>query len=79
MFDDQNDLQEKLMKLKFSSMGAYKKMVEHNWNLINAPHEDGDFQLQTSWMENNLGVWMSILKFNPFNGAEQASGGNDNG
>lgn len=45
MFDDQNDLQEKLMKLKFSSMGVYKKMVEHNWNLINAPHEDGDFQL----------------------------------
>lgn len=66
MFDDQNDLQEKLMKLKFSSMGAYKKMVEHNWSLINAPHEDGDFQLQTSWMENNLGVWMSIFKFNPF-------------
>lgn len=79
MFDDQNDLQEKLMKLKFSSMGAYKKMVETNWNLINSAHEDGDFELQTSWMENNLGVWMSIFKFNPFKDAEQVSEGNDNG
>lgn len=79
MFDNQNDLQEKLMKLKFSSMGAYKKMVEHNWNLINSPHEDGDFELQTSWMENNLGVWMSIFKFNPFKDAEQVSEGNHNG
>ena len=67
------------MKLKFSSMGAYKKMVEHNWNLINSQHEDGDFTLQTSWMENNLGVWMSIFKFNPFNDAEKVSGESENG
>lgn len=31
MFSTQEELKDKLMKMKFSSMGAYKKMVEKNW------------------------------------------------
>lgn len=77
MFSTQEELKDKLMKMKFSSMGAYKKMVEKNWELINTPHTAGDFQVKSDWMENNLEVWDKVFTFNPYNKLETDGGEKD--
>ena len=49
------------MKLKFGSAGVYKKIIETNWNWLNTPRTDGDFKITNSWMEDNIGMWLSIF------------------
>ena len=79
LFSSPEELKDKLMKMKFSSMGAYKKLIENGWDTINHPLKMGDFQLSSVWMEKNLHVWEQVYKFNPFRNAEQVIGGSENG
>ena len=61
LFNSPEELKEKLMKLKFGSAGVYKKIIETNWNWLNTPRTDGDFKITNSWMEDNIGMWLSIF------------------
>lgn len=58
LFSNPKELKDKLLKLKFSSNGAYQKMIDDNWKWLNSPRHDGSFDLRDSWMESNLGIWM---------------------
>lgn len=62
LFSTQDELKEKLMKMKFGSSGVYGKMIEGNWAWLNSKRKDGDVELNDSWMESNLGIWMKTYK-----------------
>lgn len=62
IYSSQEDLKDKLMKLKFSSAGAYRKTIEENWNWLNSPHEDGNCKLNNYWLESNLGIWIDLFR-----------------
>lgn len=62
MFSTQEELKERLNKLKFMSVGSYTKIIDAQWKWLNSPHKDGDFNLVSYWMEQNLGVWNRIFR-----------------
>lgn len=62
LFNNSSDLKEKLMKLKFSSVGAYTAMIENQWKWLNSPCHEGDFDIKNYWMEDNLGIWIELMK-----------------
>jgi hypothetical protein len=62
LFDDQNELKDKLLKLKFSSNGVYKSIIESNWKIFNSPKRDGDFNVKNWWLEDNLGIWVDLFR-----------------
>ena len=65
LFDDGNELKDKLLKLKFSSTGAYGQIIEDNWKWLNSPKRDGDFNIKNGWLEDNLGIWIELFKLRP--------------
>lgn len=58
LFSTPDELKDKLLKMKFGSNGVYQKMIEQNWKWLNSPREDGNYKLNDSWLESNLGVWL---------------------
>lgn len=67
LFNNSDELKQKLMKLKFgtsgeSSTGAYKKMIEAQWKWLNSPCKEGDFYLKNFWLEDNLGIWVDLFR-----------------
>ena len=63
MFSTQDELKDKLLKLKFSSNGAYGKMIEAQWKWLNSARHEGDFDLKNSWLDDNFEhVWLPILR-----------------
>lgn len=60
LFSTQDELKEKLKKLKYSSTGAYGKCIEQQWKWLNSPRRDGDFDLRDSWMESNMGIYVKL-------------------
>lgn len=75
LFDTQEELKDKLLKLKFSSAGVYQKIIEANWKWLNEPRKDGDFQIVNSWMEDNIGIWISLFSLNNTNTTEVNANG----
>lgn len=65
MFDTQDELKEKLTKMKFGSSGAYRKMVEAQWNWLNSEHEEGDYKVKNCWLEDNMDVWYPLFTLEP--------------
>lgn len=65
LFDDQKELKDKLMKLKFSSNGVYRSIIEDNWKIFNSPKRDGDFNVKNWWLEDNLGIWIDLFRLKP--------------
>ena len=61
IYSSQEELKDKLLKLKFSSSGSYKKMIEYNWKWLNSKHEDGNCRLNNYWLESNLGIWIDLF------------------
>lgn len=61
LFSTQDELKDKLKKMKFGSAGAYGKAIEGNWNWLNSKSKFGDIELNDFWMESNLGVWMRLF------------------
>ena len=61
LFSTKDELKEKLKKLKFSSSGVYQKIIEANWKWLNSPTHYGDFDIKNWWMEDNIGVWVSLF------------------
>lgn len=70
LFKTKDELKDKLMKLKFASAGAYQKIIEANWKWLNTPHKDGDYDLQNSWLEDNIGVWLELFTMPTTRGVE---------
>lgn len=65
LFDDGNELKDKLTKLKFMSTGSYKSIIEENWRWFNTPRKDGDFFIKNGWLEDNLGIWIDMFRLKP--------------
>lgn len=62
LFNNSVDLKEKLMKLKFSSVGAYSSMIENQWRWLNTPCHEGDFDINNFWLEDNLNIWLDLMR-----------------
>lgn len=63
LFNDSTDLKEKLLKLKFMSVGSYKSIIEQQWKWLNSPCHEGDFDINNYWLEDNLNnVWIPLFK-----------------
>lgn len=62
LFDTQNELEEKLRKLKFLSSGSYRGIIEKNWKWLNSPIYEGDFQLKNLWLEDNLDIYVNRFR-----------------
>ena len=65
LFDDENELKEKLLKLKFMSSGAYRSIIEENWRWFNSKKTDGDFEIRNGWLEDNLNIWVDLFRLKP--------------
>lgn len=65
LFSDGKELRDRLTKLKFSSAGAYRSMVEDNWRWLNSPKVDGDFNIRNGWLEDNLNIWIDLFRLRP--------------
>lgn len=62
LFSSQSELKDMLTKLKFSSTGAYRKMIERQWAFLNSPTQAGDFNLRNWWLEDNMGIWFKLFR-----------------
>ena len=63
LFNDSTELKEKLLKLKFMSVGSYKSIIEQQWKWLNSPCHEGDFDINNYWLEDNLNnVWIPLFK-----------------
>ena len=61
LFDDSKDLYDKLMKMKYGSIGIYEKMIEAQWRFLNSPHEECGIKSPNWWLEDNIGVWIKFF------------------
>lgn len=62
LFKTGDELKEKLIKLKFSSVGSYSEMIENQWRWLNTPCHEGDFDIKNFWMEDNLNIWIDLTR-----------------
>ena len=63
LFDSADELREKLLKLKFLSVNAYRSNIERQWKWLNSPCHEGDFDIVNYWLEDNLNnVWIPLFK-----------------
>lgn len=65
LFNSQDELKDMLTKLKFSSSGAYNKIIEQQWNWLNSEHDDGDFHIKNCWLDDNLDIWLPLFQLEP--------------
>lgn len=57
LYVDQEDLKEKLLKLKFGSAGLFEKIIESQFRFLNTPHSECGVKSQSWWLEDNLRLW----------------------
>lgn len=62
LFKTGDELKEKLIKLKFSSVGSYSETIEKQWRWLNTPCHEGDFDIKNFWMEDNLNIWIDLTR-----------------
>ena len=62
LFNSSKELTEMLTKLKFSSVGSYSDLITRQWKWLNTPCDEGDFHLNNYWLEDNLSIWINLLK-----------------
>ena len=62
LFDTSDELKEKLLKLKFTSSKIYQDIIERQWTWLNSPCHEGDFDLHSFWLEDNLNVHIDLLR-----------------
>ena len=63
LFDTADELKEKLEKLKWGSTHIYRSVIERQWNWLNSPCHEGDFDIRNYWLEDNLqNVWIPLFK-----------------
>ena len=62
MYTDNNELLEKIRKLRNMSNGIYRKTIEKNWQWLNSKHKDGDFMVNNYWLEDNMQIWLDLFR-----------------
>lgn len=62
LFNDGNDLKDKLLKFKFRGTGAYKEKIMNDWKWLNSPTHEGDFDIKNYWLEDNIGIWIDLMR-----------------
>lgn len=62
LFNDNAELKEKLLKLKFASTGIYKNIISKNFEWLNQPHEYGDVKLKNYWLDDNMDIWYNLFR-----------------
>ena len=62
LFSTGDELKKMILDLKFKSVGAYKNIIEQQWKWFHTPCIEGDFNLNNYWLEDNLGMWVDMLK-----------------
>lgn len=62
LFDTQDDLKAKLIELKYASTDKYKSIIEAQWRWLNSPCREGDYNLKNFWMEDNLQIYIDLLR-----------------
>jgi hypothetical protein len=65
LFRNGDDLREKLDKFKMMSAGVFTSIIQSNWKWLNSPHSDGGIQAKNWWLEDNLGIWINIMRLPP--------------
>lgn len=69
LFTTGEQLKKMLLELKFKSVGAYKGIIEAQWKWLNDKHREGDFQINGYWLEDNMNIWIDMLRLRnkPYN------------
>lgn len=62
LFNNGNELKEKLLEIKFASVGWYQKLVETQYKWLNTPCKEGDFNIKNFWLEDNLGIFIDLFR-----------------
>lgn len=62
LFDTSDELKQKLMKLKFSSNKIYNDIIDRQWNWLNSPCHEGDYDIKNLWLEDNLNVHIDLMR-----------------
>lgn len=65
LFNSSDELKQKILGLKFSSVGAYQKTIEAQWKWLNSPCHEGDFDLKNFWLEDNLQIYIDLNRLRP--------------
>lgn len=60
LFSSSDELKEKLLKLKFMSSKIYQDIIERQWQWLNRPCHEGDFDLKNFWLEDNLNIHIDL-------------------
>ena len=69
LFDNNDELKNILLKLKFMSNGSYLKIIQKQWKWLNSPTHEGNFDVKNFWLEDNLNIYIDLkrLRQKPFN------------
>lgn len=62
LFNTPSELKDMLMKLKFGSTGIYEKIIMNQWQWLNSPCQEGDFNLRNFWLEDNLNIHLDLAR-----------------
>lgn len=62
LFGDASQLKMRLTQFKFMSSEGYKSLIERQWRWLNSPCKEGDFNLKNFWLEDNLGIYIDMLR-----------------
>lgn len=65
LFDNADELRDKLIKLKFQNPNIYGRIIQKNWEWFNSQKKDGDFNIRNGWLEDNLGIWIDMFRLKP--------------
>ena len=69
LYNTADELKAILLKLKFSSVGVYQKIIQQQWKWLNSPTHEGSFDLKNFWLEDNLNIHIDLrrLRQKPLN------------
>ena len=62
LYSTADELKAMLLKLKFTSVGIYQKIIQQQWKWLNSPIHEGSFDLKNFWLEDNLNIHIDLRR-----------------
>ena len=62
LYSSQDDLYEKLRKLKDMSANVFSKKLETQWRWLNSPTVESNWRLNNWWLEDNMWLWFKLFR-----------------
>lgn len=62
LFNDSNDLLEKIQWLQKMSANVYSSIIDDQWKWLNSPHNEGGWNSPNWWLENNYEPWIKLWR-----------------